>query len=104
MALPNHGPRNGKAGKGMSADAAPGGPDAIDSAEATNPNVTKESLGTQTLTYQRARHAVHRLIAAGKSATTSPSPSRESLVFPGFADGSAEQTQRSPFLVTPFIL
>ena len=73
MALPNHGPRNGKAGKGMSADAAPGGPDAIDSAETTNPNVTKESLGTQTLNGISAQGTrFTRLIPAGKIGNDKP--------------------------------
>src|SRR5437762_858416 len=68
-----HGPRNGKAGKGMSADAAPGGPDAIDSAETTNPNVTKESLGTQTLNGISAQGTrFTRLIPAGKIGNDKP--------------------------------
>jgi len=70
MALPNHGPRNGK---GMSADAAPGGPDAIDSAETTNPNVTKESLGAQTLNGISAQGTrFTRLIPAGKIGNDKP--------------------------------
>lgn len=73
MALPNHGPRNGKGGKGMTADAAPGALDAIDSAETTNPNVTKESLGTQTLNGISAQGTrFTRLIPAGKIGNDKP--------------------------------
>jgi len=73
MALSNHGPRNGKAGKGISADVAPGGPDAIDSAETSNPNVTKESLGTQTINGISAQGSrFTRLIPAGKIGNDKP--------------------------------
>ena len=73
MPLPNHGPRNGKARKGISADAPSGGPDAIDSAETTNPNVTKESLGTQTLNGISAQGTrFTRLIPAGKIGNDKP--------------------------------
>jgi len=44
MALPNHGPRNGKGGKGMSADAAPGALDAIDSPKPLIPMSRKNRL------------------------------------------------------------
>ena len=73
MALPNHGPRNGKAAKGISADVASDGPDAIDSAETTNPNVTKESLGTQTINGIGAEGTrFTRLIPAGKIGNDKP--------------------------------
>jgi len=73
MALPNHGPRNGKAGKGISADAVSGGPDAIDSAETTDPNVTKESLGAQTLNGISAQGTrFTRLIPAGNIGNDKP--------------------------------
>jgi hypothetical protein len=73
MALPNHGPQGGKAAKGMGSDAAPVGPDAMDSAETNNPNVTKESLGTQTINGISAQGTrFTRLIAAGKIGNDKP--------------------------------
>ena len=73
MALRNHGPRNGKVGKGVSADVASGGPDAIDSAETTNSNITKESLGTQTLNGISAQGTRFTcLIPAGKIGNDKP--------------------------------
>jgi hypothetical protein len=73
MALPNHGPKGSQAGKGMGADVAPAGPDAMDSAETTNPNVTKESLGTQTINGIGAQGTrFTRLIPAGTIGNDKP--------------------------------
>jgi len=73
MALHDRGPRDGKAAKSIGADVAPGGPDAIDSAETTNSNVTKESLGTQTINGISAQGTrFTRLIPAGKIGNDKP--------------------------------
>jgi len=73
MPLHDRGPRGAKAAKGIGADVAPSRPDAIDSAEATDPNVTKESLGTQTLNGISAQGTrFTRLIPAGKIGNDKP--------------------------------
>ena len=73
MAMPNHGRKGGKAAKGFGADVAPGGPDAVGSPEASNPNVTKESLGTQTINGISAQGTrFTRLIPAGTIGNNKP--------------------------------
>ena len=73
MPMPNHSRRGGKEAKGFGADVAPGGPDTIDSTETSNPNVTKESLGTQTINGISAQGTrFTRLIPAGSIGNDKP--------------------------------
>ena len=73
MAIPNHGRKGGRPAKEFDAGVAPAGPDAIDSAETSSLNVTKESLGTQTINGISAQGTrFTRLIAAGTIGNNKP--------------------------------
>jgi hypothetical protein len=73
MALSNHGEKGGRAAKGLDSDVAAAVADAVDSAEANHSNVTRESLGKQTINGVSAEGTrFTRLIPAGKIGNDKP--------------------------------
>ena len=72
MALNGHG-RKGPKGPGAAAPDESAAPDAVEPAEPSNPNVTKESLGTQTINGISAQGTRYtRVIPAGKIGNDKP--------------------------------
>lgn len=72
MAMNGHGHKSFKGPGGPGAEA-PAAPDALDSSETSNPNVTKESLGTQTINGISAQGTRYtRTIPAGKIGNDKP--------------------------------